>query len=117
MVSSINELFTSVDILCSCRLTDSHSKDFLKNRNLKHNDKLKICIDFSTISPNTAKMIAFHLKYSIDFIDAPISGGPLKAQKGNLTIMAGGKKLLSISRKLFSILGKSFFMLEMLVQV
>ena len=112
LVSSINELFTSVDILCSCRLTDSHSKEiFLKNRNLKYNDKLKICIDFSTISPNTAKMIAFHLKkYSIDFIDAPISGGPLKAQKGNLTIMAGGEKIaINKARKLFSILGKKFF--------
>ena len=49
-----------------------------------------IVIDMSTISPIASRLFAQRLKaHGIDFLDAPISGGPARAASGTLTIMAG----------------------------
>ena len=49
-------------------------------------------IDMSTISPDVTRDIAARLgERGIDFLDAPVSGGDLGAQKGTLTIMVGGE--------------------------
>ena len=48
-------------------------------------------IDMSTISPDVTRDVASRLKeQGIDFLDAPVSGGDIGAQKGTLTIMVGG---------------------------
>ncbi len=48
-------------------------------------------IDMSTISPDVTRDIADRLKnQGVDFLDAPVSGGDIGAQKGTLTIMVGG---------------------------
>lgn len=50
-------------------------------------------VDMSTISPDAARSLASRLKErGIDFLDAPVSGGDIGAQKGTLTIMVGGEK-------------------------
>ena len=47
-------------------------------------------IDMSTISPVASRGFAERLKAKgIAFVDAPVSGGPSRAQTGTLTIMAG----------------------------
>ena len=47
-------------------------------------------IDMSTISPVASRDFAARLKTAgVAFIDAPVSGGPARAQTGTLTIMAG----------------------------
>src|SRR5262249_48334755 len=44
-----------------------------------------------TIGPDTARAIARGLAAGgIEFLDAPVSGGPEGAERGTLTIMAGG---------------------------
>lgn len=49
-------------------------------------------IDHSTISPEGAKQIHEELKAKgLRFIDAPITGGSMGAQKGQLTIFCGGE--------------------------
>ncbi|MEI7555333.1 NAD(P)-dependent oxidoreductase [Candidatus Chlorohelix sp.] len=49
-----------------------------------------LVIDMSTISPVASQKIAARLKEKgIDFIDAPVSGGPFRAASGTLAIMAG----------------------------
>ncbi len=49
-------------------------------------------IDMSTIAPEVTRDIAARLeKRGVDFLDAPVSGGDVGAQKGTLTIMVGGK--------------------------
>ncbi len=49
-------------------------------------------IDMSTISPDVTRDIAARLgERSVDFLDAPVSGGDIGAQKGTLTIMVGGE--------------------------
>ncbi len=48
-------------------------------------------IDMSTISPEVTRSIHARLKErEIGFLDAPVSGGDIGAQKGTLTIMVGG---------------------------
>ncbi len=47
-------------------------------------------IDMSTISPLASKRFAERLaKQGVQFIDAPVSGGPVRAASGTLTIMVG----------------------------
>ncbi|HWK72041.1 MAG TPA: NAD(P)-dependent oxidoreductase [Burkholderiaceae bacterium] len=51
-----------------------------------------LLIDMSTISPVAARQIGADLAaQGIAFLDAPVSGGPMGAQDGSLTIMAGGE--------------------------
>ena len=51
-----------------------------------------ILIDMSTISPVASQNIAARLgKQGIKMLDAPVSGGPWRAQSGTLTIMVGGE--------------------------
>jgi 3-hydroxyisobutyrate dehydrogenase len=52
----------------------------------------KILIDHSTIDPAKSRAIAqrLHAETGMDFVDAPVSGGPIAARQGTLTVMAGG---------------------------
>lgn len=52
-----------------------------------------LIIDMSTISPIEARNLARDSEaQGCDFLDAPVSGGEIGAQKGALSIMAGGKE-------------------------
>jgi 2-hydroxy-3-oxopropionate reductase len=52
----------------------------------------KLIVDMSTISPVAARRIHADLQRAgVSFIDAPVSGGPLGAKNGALSIMAGGE--------------------------
>lgn len=52
-----------------------------------------VVIDMSTISPDVTREIAGRLKEKgLGFLDAPVSGGDIGAQKGTLTIMVGGEE-------------------------
>ncbi len=49
-----------------------------------------LLIDMSTISPVATRRFAARLaEQHVDFVDAPVSGGPARARDGTLTIMAG----------------------------
>src|SRR5258708_31691388 len=51
----------------------------------------KIVVDHSTINPDATRDIAGRLRKRsfLRWVDAPVSGGPLAARDGTLTIMAG----------------------------
>ena len=50
-----------------------------------------LVIDMSTISPVASRRFAERLaERGIEFVDAPVSGGPARAREGTLTIMFGG---------------------------
>jgi 3-hydroxyisobutyrate dehydrogenase len=52
-----------------------------------------VVIDMSTISPDVTRSIHARLKErGVGFLDAPVSGGDIGAQKGTLTIMVGGDR-------------------------
>jgi 2-hydroxy-3-oxopropionate reductase len=68
-----------------------------------------IHVDFSTIAPSTARRIAaMYAARSVDFVDAPVSGGGMGARNATLAIMWGGKPALDTRlRPLFEVLGKT----------
>ncbi|WP_377849022.1 NAD(P)-dependent oxidoreductase [Bosea sp. UC22_33] len=52
----------------------------------------RLIVDMSTISPVAVRRMQADLKAAgTDFIDAPVSGGPIGAKNASLTIMAGGE--------------------------
>ena len=66
-------------------------------------------IDMSTIAPSTAKkMYGIFKDANVEALDAPVSGGQVGAETGNLSIMVGGKeKAFQRALPLFEIMGKS----------
>ena len=52
-----------------------------------------VVVSCATLAPDTAQRLANKCNdYEVLYLDAPISGGPVKASKGTLTIMASGSK-------------------------
>jgi 3-hydroxyisobutyrate dehydrogenase-like beta-hydroxyacid dehydrogenase len=68
-----------------------------------------IVVDMSTINPNAARKIGIRLtESSVEFLDAPVSGGEVGAINASLTIMVGGKpETFEKVRPLFEKMGKS----------
>jgi 2-hydroxy-3-oxopropionate reductase len=66
-----------------------------------------VCIDHSTISAVATRRIAAELEAAgLEFLDAPVSGGTMGAQKATLSIMVGGKaEVLERVRPLLQVLG------------
>jgi 3-hydroxyisobutyrate dehydrogenase and related beta-hydroxyacid dehydrogenases len=51
------------------------------------------CVDMGTVGPACVLKVGAALKeQGVGFVDAPVSGGTLGAQKGTLSIMAGGSE-------------------------
>jgi 3-hydroxyisobutyrate dehydrogenase-like beta-hydroxyacid dehydrogenase len=58
---------------------------------IEHGAAGLIIVDFSTNDPDTASYLHMEAqKRSIDYVDAPVSGGPSRAASGELTLMVGG---------------------------
>lgn len=55
--------------------------------------RARLVIDFSTISPETTRTLAALVseQAGMQWLDAPVSGGPEAARSGQLTIMVGGR--------------------------
>lgn len=66
-------------------------------------------IDMSSIAPHTTREVATAAESKgLRFLEAPVSGGTVGAEKGTLTIIVGGDKdLLEENRKLLLVLGKT----------
>jgi 2-hydroxy-3-oxopropionate reductase len=67
----------------------------------------KLVIDMSSISPTSTQRFAARINdLGCDYLDAPVSGGPPKAEAGTLTIMVGGPEAaLTRARPLFELMG------------
>lgn len=70
-----------------------------------------ILIDHSTVSPELNQRIAKAAwEKGIDFLDAPVSGGPMGAKAGTLTIMCGGnEETFKRALPVFQAMGKNIF--------
>ena len=82
------------DIVLMCVLDATAVRNCVfGNRGLASASKSgKIVIDHSTINPDVTRDVAQKLRAAngMRWIDAPVSGGPLFARDGTLTVMAGG---------------------------
>jgi len=68
-----------------------------------------VVVDMETISPAVARDIAKQLaQKGIEMLDAPVSGGPMGAEQGTLSIMVGGKsEVFERVKPLFACMGKT----------
>ncbi len=68
-------------------------------------------IDMSSIAPHTSKLVAAEaFTRGLKFMDAPVSGGTIAAEKGALTIMVGGdKELLDEHTDILEAMGKTIY--------
>ncbi|MCC5938844.1 MAG: 2-hydroxy-3-oxopropionate reductase [Lunatimonas sp.] len=68
-----------------------------------------IFVDMSTIAPSTAREIYAKLQEKgVEALDAPVSGGQVGAETGNLSIMCGGSQAaFDAVMPLFQVMGKS----------
>jgi len=73
--------------------------------------KGNIIIDMSTIDPMvTRKVAAAAAEKGIEMMDAPVSGAPLKAADGTLSIMVGGKKeIFDQCQPILEVMGEKIF--------
>jgi 3-hydroxyisobutyrate dehydrogenase len=95
ITSTIAETVRDADIIfiCVSDVEDVKSVIFAEGNIAQNAKPNALIVDFSTIGPTAAQEIATSLKtYNLRFLDAPVSGGDIGAQKGILTIMVGGNK-------------------------
>lgn len=67
----------------------------------------RLIVDMSTIAPAAARQLHAQLaEQTIQFVDAPVSGGPMGAENATLTIMAGGDEpAFNLAEPLFRAMG------------
>jgi len=90
VADSLEELGSSCDLVFLCVNRSEDVEECLNK--LASNAKPGTCfVDHSTIAPSAAQRFHERLeKKGLRFIDAPITGGSMGAQKGQLTIFCGG---------------------------
>ena len=102
-----------VEVFFSCRVTPDQSREtFLGDTGaIRAGNRDLLCIDLSTIDPDTTKAIGRALAAEgTGFLDAPISGGPDGAAAKTLSIIVGGAAAdVERARPLFDLLGKKVF--------
>lgn len=110
---SVAEAADGVELFCSCRVTQQQSRDVFLAPNgiIAASRPAPICVDFATIDPATSREIALALlERGVDYLDAPISGGPGRAEKGTLSIIVGGETAaVARAKPLFEAFGKKTF--------
>ena len=89
------ELAENSELIISCVGNDNDLEDIYlrKNKILDGVKKNTIIVDHTTASLNiSVKLFKKFRSKQVFFFDAPVSGGEIGAQKGNLAIMVGGEK-------------------------
>lgn len=82
------EQATQADIIFSCLPTSRQVEDIIQAHPPKAG---AIWVDCTSGEPESAKrMVEFLKTYQADFLDAPVSGQTIGAEKGTLTVMIGG---------------------------
>jgi len=110
--NTLEGLVLEQDIIITI-LSDAEAVEEVYSKILELPIKGKVFIDMTTVKPEIAKKLAERfLKKGANFLEAPVLGNVLLAEKGMLTILVSGdektyKELLG----LFSVLGKEVFYL------
>ena len=73
--------------------------------------KGSVFFDMSSIAPHTSKYVALEAeKRGVRFLDAPVSGGTIGAEKATFTIMVGGDKaVLDEHMEILKAMGKTIY--------
>ncbi|GHI00007.1 NAD(P)-dependent oxidoreductase [Neobacillus kokaensis] len=111
-------LAESCDMICTCLSMPSDVEEVYLGVSgiLDHARPGTVCIDFTTVGADTSRAVFEKAaERGIDYLDAPVSGGPEGAENGSLTIMVGGERaafekvapVLGVLGKTIEYLGKS----------
>ena len=95
--NSVKEISKVSDILILCVGNDNDVREIISKKDgaLEHLKPGSCIIDHTTTSANLAKEMNDLLSTkNINYLDAPISGGQVGAESGQLSIMVGGKNEL-----------------------
>ena len=95
--STPNEVARNSDFVFCCVGNDDDLRNVTIGESgaFKNMTKSGVFVDHSTVSAKVSKELASLAAGSgFGFVDAPVSGGQVGAQKGVLTVMCGGEKML-----------------------
>ena len=107
----IKDLVQNSKVIVSMLANDNVCKAILIKKIQPYLQKGQIVIDMSSTTQNTALEIGKSLKKKkAFFLDAPVSGGTIGAEKGTLAIMVGGdKKIFNTVMSLFKSMGTAIY--------
>ncbi len=107
----IKDLVQNSKVIVSMLANDDVCKAVLIKKIQPYLKKGQIVIDMSSTTQNTALEIGRALKKKkVYFLDAPVSGGTIGAEKGTLAIMVGGdKKIFNVVMSLFKSMGIAIY--------
>jgi 3-hydroxyisobutyrate dehydrogenase len=94
IAASIREAVESAEIIFTCvgDVPDVEAVILGSEGVVRYAKPGALIVDMSTIGSNAARQIGMEVqKHRLRFLDAPVSGGDIGAQKGTLTIMVGGE--------------------------
>ena len=108
---NIKDLVHNSKVIVSMLANDDVCKAVLIKKIQPYLKKGQIVIDMSSTTQNTAFEIGKALKKKkVFFLDAPVSGGTIGAEKGTLAIMVGGdKKIFNVMMPLFKSMGTAIY--------
>ena len=108
---NIKDLVHNSKVIVSMLANDDVCKAVLIKKIQPYLKKGQIVIDMSSTTQNTALEIGKALKKKkVFFLDAPVSGGTIGAEKGTLAIMVGGdKKIFNVMMPLFKSMGIAIY--------
>lgn len=92
IIGSIEQLVSEVEVV----VTSLPNSKIVKNVWLgedgiaRHAQSGLVILEVSTIDPETMKEVASAVAEGVAVIDAPVSGGPIEARNGTLTLILGG---------------------------
>jgi 2-hydroxy-3-oxopropionate reductase len=107
----IKDLVVNSKVIISMLANDDICKAVIIKKIQPYLKKGQIVIDMSSTTQNTALEIAKSIKKKkAFFLDAPVSGGTVGAEKGTLAIMVGGeKKIFNIVMPIFKSMGTAIY--------
>jgi 3-hydroxyisobutyrate dehydrogenase-like beta-hydroxyacid dehydrogenase len=111
VVGSTKEVADAAEIvLLSLPVPDAVRAVIAGPDGLVHGGKVKIIVDLSTTGRDTIVAMAEILaKRGITLVDAPVSGGPLGAEKGTLAVMvAGPAEARDVAKPFLELIGRVF---------
>jgi len=92
VVSSLQACVKNADVIFTCVGDVPDVEEVILGGVVKFAQPGALVVDMSTIGSNAAQKISSELQtHNLRFLDAPVSGGDIGAQKGTLTIMVGGE--------------------------
>ena len=108
---NIKDLVQNSKVIVSMLANDDVCKTVLIKKIQPYLKKGQNIIDMSSTTQNTALEIGKALKKKkVFFLDAPVSGGTIGAEKGTLAIMVGGdKKIFNVMMPLFKSMGTAIY--------